>query len=138
MPFKQKKPCAYPGCPELTHGKYCEKHQQQANRDYDRHHRTEENYSRYHNSRWKEIRSAQLHRQPLCEMCKKEGRYVAATLVHHIIPLSEGGANAADNLMSLCVSCHGKIHSARGDSWHNTIDTGNRKNAGEGDNHHDE
>ena len=137
MPYKQKKPCAYPGYPELTHGKYCEKHQQQANRNYDRYHRTEENYSRYHNSRWKEIRSAQLHRQPLCEMCLKEGRYVAATLVHHIIPLSEGGTNAPENLMSLCgASCHGKIHSVRGDSWQNKqckIGTGSRKNAGEGE-----
>lgn len=131
MPFKQKKPCAYPGCPELTHGKYCEKHQQQANRDYDRYHRTEENYSRYHNSRWKEIRSAQLHRQPLCEMCLKEGRYVAATLVHHIIPLSEGGTNAADNLMSLCDSHHSKIHATNNFSVKNGTDS--RKNVGEGE-----
>ena len=130
MPYKQKKPCAYPGCPELTHVKYCEKHQKQTNRDYDRHHRTEENYSRYHNSRWKEIRSAQLHRQPLCEMCMKEGRYIPATLVHHIIPLSEGGTNAADNLMSLCDSHHSKIHATNNFSVKNG--TGSRKNTGEG------
>lgn len=97
--------------------------------------------SNYHNSWWKEIRSAQLHRQPLCEMCLKEGRYVAATLVHRIIPLSVGGTNAPENLISCCVSCFGKIHSARGDSRQNKQcknGTGSRKNAGEGDNHHDE
>lgn len=26
MPKKQKRPCSYPGCPELTDGRYCEKH----------------------------------------------------------------------------------------------------------------
>jgi hypothetical protein len=30
--------------------------------------------------------------------------------VHHIIPLSEGGTNDESNLMSLCRSCHEKIH----------------------------
>lgn len=60
-----------------------------------------------------------LHRDPLCEMCMKEGRYTAATLVHHIQPLAEGGSNALTNLMSLCDSCHGRLHAERGDRWHN-------------------
>ena len=128
MPFKQKKTCAAPGCPNLTDERYCEQHQRQANKDYDRYHRSKEN--RYHNSGWKTIRAAQLHRQPLCERCMQEGRYVTATLVHHIKPLSEGGSHAPDNLMSLCDSCHGKIHSIRGDRWHNLNGTGSH-NAGE-------
>ena len=28
MQTKTKKPCAYPGCPNLTHDTYCEEHQQ--------------------------------------------------------------------------------------------------------------
>lgn len=24
MPYKPKKPCAYPGCPQLTYDRYCE------------------------------------------------------------------------------------------------------------------
>ena len=64
MPRKQKKPCAVPGCPNLTDGRYCEKHRQQANKDYDRYYRSRENYDRYHNKGWKAIRAAQLHRQP--------------------------------------------------------------------------
>jgi 5-methylcytosine-specific restriction protein A len=35
--------------------------------------------------------------------------------VHHIVPLSEGGSNEEKNLMSLCRSCHEKIHRERGD-----------------------
>ena len=130
MPRKQKKPCAVPGCPNLTDGRYCEKHRQQANKDYDRYYRSRENYDRYHNKGWKAIRAAQLHRQPLCERCMQNGRYVTATLVHHIKPLSEGGSHAPDNLMSLCDSCHGTIHASHGDRWHKTNGTGSR-NAGE-------
>ena len=35
--------------------------------------------------------------------------------VHHIVPISRGGTHAADNLMSLCQSCHNKIHHDLGD-----------------------
>ena len=34
MPGKPKKPCAYPGCPNLTDGRYCSKHQQKVNSNY--------------------------------------------------------------------------------------------------------
>lgn len=27
MPYKPKRPCSWPGCPNLTHGRYCEEHQ---------------------------------------------------------------------------------------------------------------
>lgn len=39
--------------------------------------------------------------------------------VHHIKPLAEGGDHSENNLMSLCSSCHAKIHAERGDRWHN-------------------
>jgi 5-methylcytosine-specific restriction protein A len=48
-------------------------------------------------------------------MCLKEGRYVAVEEVHHIKPLSQGGTHAESNLMSLCQSCHMKIHMELGD-----------------------
>lgn len=31
MPRKPKKPCAYPGCPNLTDGRYCPEHQSKEN-----------------------------------------------------------------------------------------------------------
>ena len=45
----------------------------------------------------------------LCTACKP--RTVAARLVHHVKPLSEGGA-ALDpaNLTSLCADCHREAH----------------------------
>ncbi|EJU25208.1 HNH endonuclease domain protein [Selenomonas sp. CM52] len=49
-------------------------------------------------------------------MCRERGHFVAATLVHHIKPLGSGGTHDESNLMSLCVSCHEKIHQrSRGD-----------------------
>ena len=50
-------------------------------------------------------------------MCRAHGRFVVATLVHHIKPLGDGGTHDESNLMSLCVSCHEKIHQrSRGDA----------------------
>ena len=52
---------------------------------------------------------------PLCEMCLKEGRLTPVEEVHHIVPLSQGGTHRNDNLMSLCQSCHTKLHHELGD-----------------------
>ena len=112
IPYKPRKPCACPGCPELVPPgtRYCERHQKQADRDYDRYHRPTEHQERYHTGAWAKIRTAKLHTQPLCERCLGEGRYTHASIVHHIRPLAGGGTNALDNLMSLCAACHNKIH----------------------------
>ena len=32
MPRKPKRPCSFPGCPELTEGRFCEEHEKQENR----------------------------------------------------------------------------------------------------------
>jgi len=40
--------------------------------------------------------------------------------VHHRLPLSEGGTHARDNLVSLCKSCHSRVHAERGDRWNKT------------------
>jgi len=34
---------------------------------------------------------------------------------HHIVPLSEGGGNSFDNLITLCEDCHMSVHSSRQD-----------------------
>lgn len=33
--------------------------------------------------------------------------------LHHIIPVSEGGTDAPENLMTVCRDCHKKIHKAQ-------------------------
>jgi 5-methylcytosine-specific restriction endonuclease McrA len=62
---------------------------------------------------WLSLRNAQLTKEPLCCMCSAKGRTKLATDVHHWIWLSEdiNMAYREDNLVSVCSSCHGAIHS---------------------------
>ena len=111
MPRKPKRSCRMTGCPNLTDRKscYCEAHEKVMQRHYDHFTRGYDQHERY-GSAWRRIRDRHLAGHPLCEQCKERGRYVLATLVHHIRPISEGGTHDESNLMSLCVSCHERIH----------------------------
>lgn len=64
---------------------------------------------------WRGVREHYVSAHPLCECCLKQGRMAPVDEVHHIIPVSQGGTNEESNLMSLCKSCHNKIHLAIGD-----------------------
>ena len=111
MPGKPKRPCRFPGCPKLTGNKdgYCDEHLRMRRKDYDRYMRGYVHHKRY-GSQWRKIRARYIRKEPLCEACKANGKIELAALVHHKKPLSDGGTNDEDNLMSLCVSCHEKIH----------------------------
>ena len=117
MPYKPKKPCAWPGCPNLTDGKYCPEHQKEANARYEKYGRDPAVHHRYGRA-WKRIRDSYVKSHPYCELCLKQGMVAPVEEVHHIKPLSEGGTHARDNLISLCKSCHSRIHAQRGDRWH--------------------
>ena len=107
-----------PGCPKLTDGRFCEEHQKLENQRYEKYDRDPAAKRRYGRA-WKRIRDRYMNAHPLCERCQREGRLVKAEQVHHIKPLAEGGDHSENNLMSLCSSCHAKIHAERGDRWHN-------------------
>lgn len=36
MPRKAKHPCHHPGCPNLTEGRFCEEHQKEENKRYEK------------------------------------------------------------------------------------------------------
>jgi HNH endonuclease. len=93
MPRKPKRPCSFPGCPELTDGRYCDMHQRQMDAYYNKYERDPQTRKRY-GRRWKRIRNRYISEHPLCEECQKYGRLTPAEEVHHIIPLSKGGTNA--------------------------------------------
>ena len=116
MPRKAKRPCAYPGCPNLTEEQYCEEHKAQVNREYERFGRDPAT-KRMYKGAWPKIRERYVKQHPFCEACYKEGRLTPVEHVHHIVPLSKGGTHDEDNLMSLCKSCHSRIHSQMGDRW---------------------
>jgi 5-methylcytosine-specific restriction protein A len=116
MPRKPKRPCSYPGCPELVEGRFCKKHEQEEARRYEKYQRDPETRRRYGRA-WKRIRDRYIKAHPLCEECKRNGKLTPSEEVHHIIPLSEGGTNKQKNLMALCKSCHSRIHAERGDRW---------------------
>jgi 5-methylcytosine-specific restriction protein A len=67
--------------------------------------------SLYTGKRWAAFRRNKLSRDPSCEECMRKvpQRYVVATEVDHITPISAGGA-AWDrgNVQSLCKSCHSR------------------------------
>ena len=39
MPRKPKRPCSFPGCPKLTEGRFCEEHEKEENKRYERYDR---------------------------------------------------------------------------------------------------
>ena len=116
MPRKPKRPCSYPGCPHLTNGRFCEEHQRQENKRYEKYDRSPEMKKRY-GIAWKRIRDRHIAQHPLCEVCKRNGNLTPAEEVHHIVPLSQGGTNDITNLMSLCKECHSEITAREGGRW---------------------
>ena len=105
MPYKPRRPCSHPGCAALVEGRFCETHAQANARDYSRYRRDPETNRRY-GAAWRKIRAAYIAAHPLCEECQRAGRLTPAREVHHILPLSQGGGHAVENLMALCTPCH--------------------------------
>ncbi len=111
MPYKPGHTCAMPGCPGIAKpGKqYCDAHasHEPVHEVYDP---SRSATSRGYNSRWERARKTYLKMHPLCVQCEKEGKYVMATDVDHIIP-HRGDQKLfwdTDNWQALCHSCHSK------------------------------
>ena len=109
-------PCGHPGCPRLAveGGQYCEEHTKTERDRYNRYERAPDINKKYGRA-WKRIRDRYAAAHPLCEMCLNEGRLTPVEEVHHILPISQGGDHRQSNLMSLCQSCHTKLHHELGD-----------------------
>ncbi|MCR5510370.1 MAG: HNH endonuclease [Lachnospiraceae bacterium] len=118
MPMKPKRPCSYPGCPNLTDRQYCEMHQKEMNRQYEKYDRNPLTKKRYSGA-WVRIRKQYAEAHPFCEICFENGIITPVEHVHHKLPLNEGGTNDFDNLQSLCKSCHSRLHMKRGDNFKN-------------------
>ena len=109
MPYKPKRPCHHPGCPLLTDGYYCDKHQKLSNKTYNKYERDNFSKTFYNSKEWVEVRKKKIQLNPFCEECIKNGTIVKASIIDHIIPIKQGGAKFdLKNLQSLCWSCHSR------------------------------
>lgn len=100
MPRKPKRPCRYPGCPNLSDGVYCEVHRRLFAR--------ENAASRGYDGKWRIARERYLRKNPLCVKCMAEGVITPATVVDHIIPHRGNQKLFWDesNWQPLCKNCH--------------------------------
>lgn len=119
MPVKPARPCSRPGCPNLTHARFCEAHAKAEDERYRKWQRDPKINRRY-GARWRKIRTAYITAHPLCEDCLAAGRYTPAQEVHHVIPLEHGGTHDQANLRSLCKPCHSRQSALDGDRWRQT------------------
>ena len=63
--------------------------------------------------RWQDLRASILRRDKyMCQYCKRYGKMVQADHVHHVFPREffPEYTYARWNLISLCSSCHDKMH----------------------------
>lgn len=88
--------------------------QRQRQADYDS--RRLSAYRRGYDDTWKTTRIDILSRKPLCHDCLTNGKYVAATEVHHIKKARDHKElfHTEANLMPLCKSCH-SIRTSKGE-----------------------
>jgi 5-methylcytosine-specific restriction protein A len=107
MPLRPKKPCAHPGCPNLTLGKYCDKHKKNSHK-YDEFRGTAA--QRGYDSRWRKARLLFLREHPFCVYCERKGKLIPAQIVDHIVPHKGDFSLFWDekNWQPLCASCHSR------------------------------
>ncbi len=52
------------------------------------------------------LRARLLADNPLCVLCRKQGRVTPAIEIDHVVALTNGGTNDESNLQNLCAECH--------------------------------
>jgi 5-methylcytosine-specific restriction protein A len=116
MPQRAFRQCSKQGCPNLVRGGgYCPTHayiKRESFKELDKK-KTSEEKAFYSSVAWTETSRQHRISEPLCRECKKEGKIVAGTLVHHDPPLAElltMGESPLDDkfLVTLCFACHQK------------------------------
>ena len=104
MPKTPKRPCRYPGCPNLCEkGIYCREHS-----DYSADRLRGGAAARGYDAHWRKARKVFLSCHPLCVECLKNGVLIPATVVDHIVPHRGDRELFWDeqNWQPLCKDCH--------------------------------
>lgn len=106
-----KRPCRNPRCPNVVKigEQYCPDCEKAEEKRYDEQRGSAR--QRGYDRAWEKLRNAYLQRHPLCERCERRGHVVPAEIIHHRIPITEGGARLDEaNLEALCKTCHEREH----------------------------
>lgn len=85
----------------------------------------------YKTKKWKRKRDIILRRDEYtCQECKRYGKTIPATIIHHVFPLESFPdlKLVNDNLISLCNNCHEAMHNRfngelteKGIAWQNRM-----------------
>lgn len=115
-----KKLCAKCGKIVDYGNRYCDRCQviadkmkKDQSKNYNRNNRDKESQSFYNSSAWKAIVSVVKARDKgLCLYCLSKNKLSYYNVIHHIEELKDNKDKSLDidNLISLCHSCHAKIH----------------------------
>jgi 5-methylcytosine-specific restriction protein A len=114
MPIRAKRPCKYQPCPNLVDSGYCDLHEAKV-ADRRRQEQNDDAFRPFYKSkRWETTRLVVLHRDLICQECKK----TAAKVVHHVVDarIWVGRGNDfydEENLQGLCEPCHNAISRER-------------------------
>jgi len=126
MAKRPKKPCAKLGCYKLVeypnlycdiHKEYQEKLRANKYKEYNDLRKNDKGQSFYKSKQWVNFREFILSRDNyLCQECLKNKELNPGNLVHHIIPIKIDYSRRLDeaNCITVCNSCHEKIHNHRG------------------------
>lgn len=104
---RAKRLCAFPGCKEITEGKYCPVHQKQMDREADS--RRENAVRRGYDYQWSKFRNAYLKRpeNQFCVLHIAKNCRIKADCIDHIVPLELGGSKYDEsNLQPSCTPCN--------------------------------
>jgi len=103
MPKRPLRPCSHYGCPMLVVSGYCAVHQRDK---WEREKNRPSARGRGYDTNWDKFSRHYKRLYPLCVRCGRP-----AYVVHHIVPLSDGGDKYnPNNLASLCRHCHNVVH----------------------------
>jgi 5-methylcytosine-specific restriction enzyme A len=122
MPLKPKRPCAYPGCPSLSHGYYCLDHERKVEMEYNKKRGSASKQA--YGVQWRRARKRYLAEHPLCVMCLKEEKVVPATVVDHVIA-HKGDMGLfwdKNNWQALCKRCHDTKTAKVDGRWKRRVD----------------
>jgi len=112
MPRRPPKPCANPGCPNVTHERFCPDHAKQEQRRYDRQRGSPS--KRGYGARHRRWRALILERDPWCKACGRE----PSTVADHIVPIARGGARFdLNNGQGMCEPCHNRKTAKEDGRW---------------------